>query len=172
MKTNKKIIGCYWGRFNPVHKGHVLLIKKLLKKVDELVIAIGSSQEKNTKRNPFSGNERKQMIQAFLKEEKISKNKYTVITVSDGKSFNSSVANLLFKAPKFDIIFTDKESIIKILKKKVQVEKIKRIGKISSTKIRNAIAFDNPWYSLTGESVVRLILKFNGIKRIKKAYNK
>ena len=63
MKTNKKIIGCYWGRFNPVHKGHVLLIKKLLKKVDELVIAIGSSQEKNTKRNPFSGNERKQMIQ-------------------------------------------------------------------------------------------------------------
>lgn len=172
MKTNKKIIGCYWGRFNPPHKGHILLIKKLLKKVDKLVVVVGSSQEKNTKRNPFSGNERKRMIQSFLNEEKISKNKYTVITIPDGKSFNSSITNLLFKVPKFDVIFTDKESIIKILGKKVQVQRIKRTGSISSTKMRDAIASDKAWKFLTGKSVARLILKFNGIKRMKKAYNK
>lgn len=172
MKTNKKIIGCYWGRFNPPHKGHILLIKKLLKKVSKLVIIIGSAQEKNTTRNPFSGNERKQMVQALLKEEKIPQNKYTVIAIPDGKSFNGSVSNLLSKAPKFDVIFTDKKSIIKILEKKVPVQKIKRTGSISSTKIRDAIASDEAWKFLTVKSVARLILKFNGIKRIKKAYKR
>ncbi len=166
-----KIIGCYWGRFNPPHKGHIRLIKKLLKKVDKLIIVIGSSQEKNTKRNPFSGDERKRMIQAFLKEDRVSKNKYTVVILPDGKSLHGSVSNLLSRTPNFNVIFTDKESIAKILKKKVQVKKLKRTGKVSSTKIRDAIAFDKPWKSLTGKSVVRLISKLNGIKRIKAAYN-
>jgi len=55
--------GIYWGRFNPPHKGHLQLIKKILREVDNLIIVVGSAQEKNTKRNPFSGKERKKMIE-------------------------------------------------------------------------------------------------------------
>jgi len=168
----KEKIGCYWGRFNPPHKGHIFLIKKLLKKVKRLVIVVGSSQEKNTKRNPFSGNERKQMIEVFLKEEGVSKKNYIIKAVSDGESFSRSVSNLFLRVPKFDIIFTDKKSVINIIKKKVQVQEIKRTGKISSTEIRERISLDKSWESLTGESVAKLILRFNGIKRIKKAYNR
>jgi nicotinamide-nucleotide adenylyltransferase len=168
----KKEMGCYWGRFNPIHKGHINLIKRLLKQTDKLIIAIGSSQEKNTKRNPFSGEERKQMILSSLEEEKIPLRKYSIIIVNDGKSFRSSVNNLLKKANKFDILFTDKESIINIIKPKILVKRIKRIGNISSTKIRDAIAFDKPWKSFTTKSASKLIIRFNGIKRIKKAYFK
>jgi nicotinamide-nucleotide adenylyltransferase len=165
----EELVGCYWGRFNPIHKGHLNLIKKLLKKVDKLIIAVGSSQEKNTQRNPFSGSERKQMIEAALKSENIPKASYRVITVQDGKTYPISVANLLKKAPKINILFTDKPCLMKAIKKKIAVQRTKRTGTISSTKIREGIAFNKPWKALTTPSVVRLIIKFNGIKRIKKA---
>ncbi len=36
--------GIFVGRFQPVHKGHMEVIKGILQDVDELVIIIGSSQ--------------------------------------------------------------------------------------------------------------------------------
>ena len=166
----KETIGLYWGRFNPPHKGHITLIKKLLKKVDKLIIAIGSAQEKNTKRNPFSAEERRKMIQAYLEEKKINPKKFKIIIVNDGKTHNSSINNLLKKSGAFDILFTDKKMLIKLISKKIKVSKTKRAGTVSSTKIKEAIAKDSSWEKLTGRTVARLIKKFNGIKRIKKAY--
>ena len=69
MKRNN--IGVYWGRFNPPHYGHLRLIKKLVREVDILIVAVGSAEDKNTKRNPFSGGERAQMMRAFLREEDV-----------------------------------------------------------------------------------------------------
>jgi cytidyltransferase-like protein len=54
MKTKK--FGVYWGRFNPPHKGHLSVIKKFSDKYN-LTVAIGGSEHKNEKRNPFSGKE-------------------------------------------------------------------------------------------------------------------
>ena len=166
----QKITGVYWGRFNPPHRGHLNLIKKIRKEVDVLIIAIGSAEIKNTKRNPFDGQEKKEMMAAYLKELKIGYN-VKVITVSDGKSMRSAVRNLFEACGKFDVLYTDKETIIKIVKNRVKVRRIHRAGNISSTKIRDAIATDKNWEHLTGRSVVNLIKRFNGTDRIKKAYN-
>lgn len=165
------MIGLYWGRFNPPHKGHLQLIKKLLNEVDSLIIAIGSAEFKNTKRNPFDGNEKKKMMEAYLKEQEIDTRKIKVIAVPDGKSFSSAIKNLFEFCGNFDVLYTDKETIIKLIKKKVKVNRIKRTGTISSTQVRDAIANDKKWEHLTGKSVARLIRKFGGIERIKKAYS-
>ncbi len=165
----KKITGVYWGRFNPPHKGHLKLIKKIRKEVNKLIIAIGSAEFKNTKRNPFDGQEKKEMMTAYLKELKIGSN-VKVISVSDGKSMRYAVRNLFEACGKFDVLYTDKETIIKIVKTKVRVKRIHRTGNISSTKIRDAIATDHKWEHLTGRSVATLVKRFNGIHRIKGAY--
>lgn len=165
------MIGLYWGRFNPPHKGHLKLIKNILREVDELVLAIGSADLKNSKRNPFDGGERKKMIEAYLKENGIDNKKVRVVAVPDGKSFSSSIKNLFRLCGNFDVIYTDKETIIKIIQNRVKVRRIKRTGTISSTQIREAIANNKRWEHLTGKSVVNLIKKFKGIERIKKAYN-
>lgn len=144
---------------------------KILSEVDILIIAVGSAEFKNIKRNPFSGYERKQMIEAYLKENKIHMKKVRIVNVADGKSFYSAIKNLFKTCGEFDVLYTDKETIIKLIQKKVKIKHIKRTGTISSTKIRDAIASNKNWEHLTGKSVVELIKKFNGIKRIKKAYS-
>ncbi|HDH28034.1 MAG TPA: nicotinamide-nucleotide adenylyltransferase, partial [Euryarchaeota archaeon] len=46
------------GRFQPFHKGHLAVIKKILSEADELIIVVGSSQHRGAVENPFSADER------------------------------------------------------------------------------------------------------------------
>ncbi|MBT3577552.1 nicotinamide-nucleotide adenylyltransferase [archaeon] len=164
--------GLYWGRFNPPHKGHIKLVKKILSEINSLIIAVGSARHKNTKRDPFDGKERAKMLKAYLKEEGFDMKKIKIVPVPNGKSMYSSVKNVFRLCPKFDVMYADKETIIKLVNKKVEIRKIKRTGKISSTKIRDAIAKDNKWENLTGKSTAKIIRKLNGIERIKESYGK
>lgn len=56
MKNKKKKIACIIGRFqiDELHKGHKHFIKKVIEKSDELLIFLGSSDVRNTRRNPLN----------------------------------------------------------------------------------------------------------------------
>ena len=54
------------GRFQPFHLGHVEAVKFALSNVDYLYIGIGSSNKSNELRNPFTSDERNQMIRSSL----------------------------------------------------------------------------------------------------------
>ena len=56
------MIGFLIGRFQPFHLGHLEAIKFALSKVEYLHIGIGSSNKSHEARNPFTADERKQMI--------------------------------------------------------------------------------------------------------------
>ena len=71
------------GRFQPMHLGHLKVIKWILKKYDKVIIVIGSSQDSFTDKNPFTLEERKKMIQKTLRSEKILKKKYSIIGIPD-----------------------------------------------------------------------------------------
>ena len=60
------------GRFQPFHLGHLSAIKQALKKVDKLYIGIGSSQYDHEEYNPFTAEERREMIQRALEENGLS----------------------------------------------------------------------------------------------------
>lgn len=164
----KKTVGVYWGRFNPPHKGHIALVKRLVKKVDLLIVAVGNAEGKNTKRNPFSGDERVEMLKSYLREQNIKVK--DVVAVEDGSSWASSIDNLFEKCGKFDVLFTDHKTIARLVGNRVKVVGFGREGGISSTMIRGSIAKGGEWEDLTGKSVVRLIRRFDGIARIKRAY--
>ncbi|MGB1491631.1 MAG: adenylyltransferase/cytidyltransferase family protein [Candidatus Poseidoniaceae archaeon] len=53
------------GRFQPFHKGHAHLVEAALAKGDT-TIAIGSSQADSTMDNPWSADEREEMIRVWL----------------------------------------------------------------------------------------------------------
>ena len=50
------------GRFEPIHKGHQLLIDEAFKLEKNVAILICSSQESRTRQNPLSYEERKELI--------------------------------------------------------------------------------------------------------------
>lgn len=59
------------GRFQPFHKGHAYLVEAALAKGDT-TIAIGSSQADSTMDNPWSADEREEMIRAWLGDREAS----------------------------------------------------------------------------------------------------
>src|SRR3990167_484993 len=92
------------GRFQPFHNAHLIDIKKVLKEADEVIIAIGSSKEKNTLENPFSYNERKKMIESVLKNNKIRK--YKIFPIPDISNDKEWVSCIRKKLPKYDFVYS------------------------------------------------------------------
>jgi bifunctional NMN adenylyltransferase/nudix hydrolase len=66
------------GRFQPFHKGHEAIINTALTKAREVVVVVGSSFAARSIRNPFSFEERKQMIKAVFPQDNVK-----VVPVSD-----------------------------------------------------------------------------------------
>ncbi|CAI8316271.1 MAG: Bifunctional NMN adenylyltransferase/Nudix hydrolase [Candidatus Poseidoniaceae archaeon] len=58
--------GIILGRFQPFHNGHAYLIEQALARFEKVTIAVGSAQEEWTVDNPFSFEERKNMIQQWI----------------------------------------------------------------------------------------------------------
>lgn len=58
------------GRMQPVHKGHIHLIRQALKISKNVIILIGSANSGRNPRNPFTFKEREDMIYEALKEIK------------------------------------------------------------------------------------------------------
>jgi cytidyltransferase-like protein len=57
--------GLFLGRFQPFHDGHGSIVMDAWNDCEHLIIAIGSSQEKRTKRNPLSFAERALLIRVL-----------------------------------------------------------------------------------------------------------
>jgi nicotinamide-nucleotide adenylyltransferase len=180
------VTGFFWGRMNPPHKGHIELIKKILGRVDSLIIVIGASQYKNTKRNPFSGCERKKMLEAYLREEGVDIDRVRIIPLPDIEaSIEKAVKYVIRNVPRFNVAFSTyeikeqrdwtKNEVDRIFaeemkKRNIRIVKLRRTGTLSSTRIRDAIAYGNEWEHLTGKSVAGIIKSLDGINRIRNTY--
>lgn len=57
------------GRFQPFHNGHKAVIDAALKQAKEVIVVVGSSFSARNIRNPFTFQERKEMIEAVYKDE-------------------------------------------------------------------------------------------------------
>ena len=111
------------GRFQPFHNAHLKVIKNILKKRDEIVMVIGSSQEKNTKENPFSFAERKAMLVSVLKANHIPD--YKIIPIPDVYNDKQWVSLIEKKVKQFDVLYTGNPWTIRCFRK--YGRKVKRI---------------------------------------------
>ena len=159
------------GRFQPFHNAHLLDAKKILKDADEVIIAIGSSQEKNTLENPFSYNERKRMIELALKNNKIKN--FKIYPVPDLYNDRKWVEYIKDNIPKFDFVYSGNQWTLKCFKKfDSKVKKLKLVNGISSTIIRKMMVKNKNWEKLVPREIADYIVKVNGINRIKNIHSK
>ena len=74
--------GIVLGRFQPFHNGHAYLVEQALNQFEEVTIAIGSSQDEWTVNNPFSFEERKDMIQQWIDASE-HQSKVSIVGIED-----------------------------------------------------------------------------------------
>ena len=75
--------GLLVGRMQPFHRGHLQVIKRILREVDELIICVGSAQLSHSTRDPFTAGERVMMLTKALSENGIPASRYYIIPVQD-----------------------------------------------------------------------------------------
>jgi len=164
-------IALFIGRFQPFHQAHLSDVKLALKEGNKVIIAIGSSQESGTSDNPFSYDERKDMIDGVLKAHKILD--YDIIPVPDVNDDKKWVDHVKSVVGKFDIVYTANNFTEKLFKEKnIKVRKITLIPKINATEIRKRILHGNDWKEIVPKEVSEYIEKVDGIERIKKINGK
>jgi nicotinamide-nucleotide adenylyltransferase len=160
--------GLFIGRFQPFHLGHLQDIKNAFKEVDELVIGIGSGNEKHTKENPFSVKERIEMIDLTLPANNISN--YTVFPIPDFGNDKKWVEHIETLVPKFDVVYTGNKWTEKCFKGKYKVKKVKILAGINATIIRDRMIKNKDWQGLVPKEVADYISEIKGVERVKRVW--
>jgi nicotinamide-nucleotide adenylyltransferase len=161
------MIGLLIGRFQPFHLGHLDAVKFALSNVDELLIGIGSSNKFNEKRNPFTADERKEMIELSLDEPTLEKIKiYHIPDVNDHDKWTHHIDEIV---PKYDVVFSNDEFTHTLFGKrgiKVISVPLKQREILSGTDIRVKIRDDQDLSRLVPDGTKKVLLKINAKNRL------
>jgi len=161
--------GLYVGRFQPFHLGHLEAIRHILKKVDVVIIAVGSAQYSHTLENPFTAGERMTMSRLALEEARISSSKYLLVPIPDINVHKLWVAHLTSLTPLFQIVFSNEPLTVTLFQEAgFKVEPIPFFSReiYSATEIRKRMLRNEDWPSLVPQSVALFIRQIKGEQRL------
>jgi nicotinamide-nucleotide adenylyltransferase len=162
--------GVFVGRFQPFHKGHLEVIKKITKEVDELVIIVGSSQYSHKLDNPFTAGERITMIRNALEETGIQLRRIWIIPVPDVHQHALWVSQIVGYAPKFDLVYSNEPLTSRLFTEagfKVKPLPFIKREIYLATEIRKRILAGENWKELVPKSVALFIEKIGGDTRLR-----
>lgn len=162
--------GLLIGRMQPVHNGHLQVIKGILKEVDEVIIGIGSAQLSHTLKDPFTAGERVMMLTKALSENGIHASKYYIIPIQDVTCNSIWVAHVKMLTPPFECVYSGNPLVQRLFIEagnKVTEPPLFNRETYSGTEVRRRILIDEDWESLVPKSVINVIKEINGISRMK-----
>lgn len=165
----KSKVGVFLSRMQPLHIGHIGMIKKTLSENDKVLILIGSANKKGMIRNPIDISLRREILDDVLNEEfsKEERSKITVKELPDWTDEEDTPSNLEWGrylyynvvsttgCKNFSMYFSDEPAIIedwfqdKTIRNRIELklfERNKMFEAVSSTKIRSAFIDNNKEY--------------------------
>ena len=160
--------GLLIGRFQPFHLGHLDAILFGLSRTENLFIGIGSSNKSNERRNPFSAEERREMIISSIEPSMADRLKiFDIPDVGDHEKWTFEIDRIV---PKYDIIFTNDEFTKTLFEKRemdVVPVVLKDREKFSGTNIRELIVDDKNWQDLVPRGTKKVLDKIDAKERLK-----
>jgi len=154
--------GLLIGRFQPFHLGHLDAVLFGLSRTDYLSIGIGSSNKSNERRNPFSAEERTEMIISSIESSMIDRIKiFDIPDVDNHEKWTFEIDQIV---PKYDVVFTNDEFTKTLFeKRKIDVIPVvlKDREKFSGTNVRQLIADDKNWQDLVPRGPRNVLEKIN-----------
>ena len=160
--------GLLIGRFQPFHLGHLDAVLFGLARAENLFIGIGSSNKFNEKKNPFSTEERREMIVSSIEPSMIDQIKiFDIPDVGDHEKWTFEIDKIV---PKYDVVFTN-DDFTKTLFEKRQINIIQVVlkdrEKFSGTIVRELITDDKNWQDLVPDGTRKVLDKINAKERLK-----
>lgn len=160
--------GLLIGRFQPFHLGHFEALQFALSKVDKLWVGLGSSNKPTQKNNPFSVQERKEMILSSIDDS--MKEKISIYFIPDLDNHIKWIEKIDTIVPKFDVIFSNDELTKHLYSKRsIQVVSIPFLKRetLSGTHIRELIVSDQKWDDLVPEGTKNYLINIGAKDRLK-----
>ena len=154
------------GRFQPFHNGHLHLISTLSKEYSTVIIGVGSSQYSHTADNPFSFNERREMITRSLTATGITN--YRILAIPDIHDPPHWVDHVKTIVTDFDVVITNNPETYRLFTEKgytVKRTTLYKRDQYSGQEIRKRISSGGRWTSLVPPDVAAIINEINGKHR-------
>lgn len=162
--------GLFVGRFNPFHKGHLKAVQHILEQEDEIIIAIGSTQQSHTISDPFTAGERLLMIRAAMKEAEVPPERVYIVTIPDIHRNSVWVSHLRSYCPPFTRVYTNNSLTRRLfVEAGIEVRSTGPFNRVDfkGAQIREFMAEGTKWRHMVPKAVLDVIESIDGLDRIK-----
>ena len=156
------------GRFQPFHKGHLEVIKKVASECNRMIIGIGSAQYSHTRDNPFTAGERYEMIFNALKDEGIEN--FVIVPVEDLNIYSLWVAKVESICPPFSVVYSNNPATRRLFIEagyEIRESPMYNRHEFSGTEVRRRMVSDGDWKSLVPKRVAEVLESIDGTGRVK-----
>lgn len=155
------------GRFQPFHKGHLMVVQGMRKVCERIIIGVGSPEAAESLENPFSAMERHEMISAALLDADIPD--ADIYDLPDTTNDSAWVDGIIKATGPIDSVWTGNDLVEKLFAEKgIKVQKIKEVPGISATEVRARLLAGGEWRDLVPDGVALVIGRIEGAARMKK----
>lgn len=155
------------GRFQPFHKGHLEVVRKIARECSSVTIGIGSAQYSHTLENPFTAGERHLMISSALEEDGIFN--YYLVPVVDINRYAVWVSHVVSMVPPFEVVYSNNPLTRRLFSEAgfdVRDSPMFNREVYSGTEIRGRIANGGEWEDLVPRSVAIALEDIGGVARL------
>lgn len=155
------------GRFQPFHKGHLEVVRKIARECSSVTIGIGSAQYSHTLENPFTAGERHLMISSALEDDGIEN--YYLVPVVDINRYAVWVSHVVSMVPPFEVVYSNNPLTRRLFSEAgydVRNSPMFNRAVYSGTEIRRRIASGDDWRQLVPRSVATAIDDLGGVGRL------
>jgi len=161
-------------RFQPLHYGHLNVLKYCYEKCEEIIVVVGMASQSHTPENPFTAGERLLMIRESLKWSGLSIDRFITVTLPTIEVSRAAVHYVRLYSPPFKYIVALNPIIQRLFSEEgynVIEPPLFNRSVLRGSVIRRMIANgDDRWRELVPPPVVDIIEEVDGVNRIKMLY--
>lgn len=99
------------GRFQPLHFGHIHLIRESLKQIQTIIIGVGSAQDYQVheEENPYSYAQREKMLREMIRHKQLSERIDTIIPLIDNPDDDAWRTAVLKMTGPIDVVVSNND---------------------------------------------------------------